>query len=403
MRFEPAQSPLDVGIFGRTVARIEQVNRERIEWCCTDYGMSVQDLAAEIGMAQASMQAVIAGEQLPTFAQLERIARFFGRGVLFFLEPGEPEIEQVHTTQFRTLANQKPNLAPKMRALIERTERQREIYISLREELGEHEYPEFAPPQLEGMSISDAAAVVRRWLRFTGAENSFEGYRSKVEAAGVLVFRSNGYSGKWQIPREVSILGFSLFDPRCPLIVVRKEKWESRQTFTLMHELGHLLLHRTSSIDDDHDMHANHDGEQEANAFAGHLLVPDAYLRQISDQDRPADVAEYDEWLSDNRELWGVSTEVILRRLLDAGRLDRANYAAYRAWWSRWDYDEPEAAAAPRIYRHREPKHIFGNRFVRLVFDALGSERITLARASTYLDSLKISDLRELERHCAGV
>jgi len=364
--------------------------------------MSVQDLAAQIGMAQASMAAVIAGEQQPTFAQLERIAKFFGRGVLFFLEQDEPELEEVHTTQFRTLANQKPNMAPRMRALIERAERQREVYISLREDLDDQEYPEFAPPQLDGMNIADAAATGRAWLRLSGAENSFEAYRSKVEAAGVLVFRSNGYGGKWQIPKEDSILGFSLFDPRCPLIVVRKEKWESRQNFTLMHELGHLLLHRTSSIDDDRDMHGNHDGEQEANTFAGHLLVPDAYLTQISDQDRPTDVAEYDEWLSDQRELWGVSTEVILRRLLDSGRLSRAEYVAYRTWWSRWASNESEAAS-PRMYRHREPKHIFGNRFVRLVFDALESERITLARASTYLDSLKISDLRELERHCAGV
>ena len=382
--------------------RIEQVNRARIEWCCHDYGVSVQDLAAQIGIAQASMAAIMAGEQQPTFKQLERIAKFFGRGVLFFLEQDAPELEQVHTAQFRTLANQKPNMAPKMRALIERAERQREVYISLREELGDQEFPEFAPPRLDGMRISDAAATVRAWLRLSGAENSFEAYRSKVEAAGVLVFRSNGYGGKWQIPKEGSILGFSLFDPRCPLIVVRKEKWDSRQNFTLMHELGHLLLHRMSSIDDDGDMHGNHDGEQEANAFAGHLLIPDAYLRQIFDQDRPEDVAEYDEWLSDQRELWGVSTEAILRRLLDSGRLERAEYAAYRTWWAKSASEESDGPA-PRMYRHREPKHIFGNRFVRLVFDALESERITLARASTYLDSLKISDLRELERHCAGV
>lgn len=383
------------------MTRIDQVNRDRIEWCCADYGLSAQDLAAEVGISEQSMQAIMGGDQQPTFLQLERIAKFFGRGVLFFLEPGAPTTEEVHTPEFRTLANQKPNMAPRIRSLIERAERQREVYVSLKEEIGEADYPLFAPPDLQGMDLSAAAAAARRWLGLDD-ENTFEGYREKVESAGVLVFRSNGYNGKWQIPKDNPILGFSLFDARCPLIVVRKEQWEVRQTFTLMHELGHILLHQTSSIDDDQDMHGSDGSEREANAFAGLILVPDKYLQTISDEDRPEEVSQFDEWLHEHRRALGVSSEVILRRLLDSGRLDHADYAAYRTWW-RSRPDTAQESSGNRQYRHREPKHIFGDRFVRLVFDALGSERITLARASSYLDSLKISDLRELERHYAGV
>ena len=38
------------------------------------------------------------------------------------------------------------------------------------------------------------------------------------------------------------------------MIVIKKQPWEPQQSFTLMHELGHLLLHKTSSIDDEHDL-----------------------------------------------------------------------------------------------------------------------------------------------------
>ena len=55
------------------------------------------------------------------------------------------------------------------------------------------------------------------------------------------------------------------------------------------------------------------------------------------------------------------------------------------------------------MYRHREPSHIFGDRFVRTVLDALNNRYITLAKASSYLDGLKINDLHQLERHYAGV
>jgi len=216
-----------------------------------------------------------------------------------------------------------------------------------------------------------------------------------------LVFRSNGYNGKWQIPRENPILGFSLYDPTCPVIVVKKLDWESRQSFTLIHELGHLLLHKASSIDDEHDFESHRGREQEANAFAGHLLVPDAFLASIQDTDRPDEVSRYDNWLERQRRAWGVSSEVILRRLLNTGRMQQDQYEAYRQWRSQTVITQEDGGN--RKYRHREPKHIFGDTFVRTVLDALYARHITLAKASGYLDSLKIKDLHQLERHYAGL
>ena len=101
-----------------------------------------------------------------------------------------------------------------------------------------------------------------------------------------------------------------------------------------MHELGHVLLHKSSSIDDESDLYSQNGHEREANAFAGHLLVPDEHLNQIRDVDRPTDPAQYDVWLRDQRQEWGVSGEVILRRLKDSGRLTQAQYDAYRQWQS---------------------------------------------------------------------
>jgi hypothetical protein len=46
---------------------------------------------------------------------------------------------------------------------------------------------------------------------------------------------------------------------------------------------------------------------------------------------------------------------------------------------------------------------VFGDKYVRTVLDALNARHITLAKASTYLDNLRISDLRQLERYYAGI
>lgn len=380
--------------------RIQSINPDRIAWCCADLGITPAELAVEAGIAAATMEHVMARQDGMTFNQLRRVADHFGRGVLFFLEDGPVDEAQVHSPQFRTLANQKPELSSKLKALIERVEKQREVYLSLLEDLDDADRPRFNPPVLPNDDPKEAANIARQWLGMN-EQNHFYTYREALESRGVLVFRSNGYNGKWQIARENPILGFSLYSSTCPVIVVKKQDWETRQSFTLMHELGHLLLHKTSSIDDERDLESHRGHEREANSFAGYLLVPDAFLASISDIERPSEVSQYDFWLERQRKAWGVSGEMILRRLLDSGRLPQSQYEAYRRWAAQTVIVQSDGGN--REWRHREPRHIFGDTFVRTVLDALYARHITLAKASGYLDNLKIKDLHQLERYYAGV
>ncbi len=379
--------------------RIDSINPQRIAWCCADRGITPGDLAGELDIAPINIEKVMAGEDGLTFNQLKKIADYFGRGVLFFMEQSVVDEAQVHTPQFRTLANQKPELSASVKALIERVEKQRAVYLSLREDLDETDRPVFIPPELPRNNPYEAARITRKWLAL-GERNNFESYRAAVEAKGVLVFLSNGYNGKWQIAKENPILGFALYNAECPAVLVKKRDWETQQTFTLIHELGHILLHKSSSIDDEQDFQSQQGQECDANAFAGHLLVPDAFLATIQGA-APEDVAQFDEWLKMPRKAWGVSGEVILRRLLDAGRLSQNQYLAYRQWRSQSPTKKTDGGS--REWRHREPKHIFGDTFVRTVLDSLNERQITLAKASSYLDSLKIKDLHQLQRHYAGL
>lgn len=381
--------------------RIQAINRERIDWCCAEHGMAADALAAVLGMSPDRWSAFWHDGEGLTFNQLRALAEHFGRGVLFFMEPGPAVPEQVHTPQFRTLAQQKPELSQRLRLLIERVERQRALFLSLREDLDDSLWAPFQAPSLPKADVAAAAAQARQWLGLGDEKNDFDSYRAAVEAKGILVFRTNGYNGPWQIAKESPIAGFALYDEQCPVIVVKKMASDAPQAFTLMHELAHLLLHKSSWIDDEADLHAAQGREQEANLVAGLVLVPEHFLASIQDAQRPADVAAYNGWLKPQRKAWGVSTEVILRRLLAAGRLPLASYQAYRAW-SQSVSPMMKDEGGTRLYRHREPKHIFGDRFVRTVLNSLSARRITLSKASTYLDGLKIADVHELERHYAG-
>lgn len=376
--------------------RIGHINAERILWCCNDYDLSPEQLAESLDISETRFNRVLTGEDGLTFKQLRKLARFFNRGVLFFAEPGPVNEARIRTPQFRTLYRQMPDLSPGLKALIERVEEYREIYLGLLDEI--ENAPTFRPLNVAGMRPARAAANARTWLGL-GVNNDFDDYRAAIERKGILVFKSIGYRGQWRIPDESEVIGFSLYHDNCPVIFVKKEQFKSRESFTLMHELGHILLHRSSFIDESDDFASLHGREHAANVFAGHILVPEEFLNQVNTAHYPERVDEIDEWLQPFRRSWGVSSEVILRRLLDAGSIDQRRYESYRQWRSQQPM--PISSGGSRKYRHREPRHIFGDRFVRAVFDALHARKISLYKASTYLDNIKIRDVRELEKYVA--
>ncbi|MCR4318036.1 MAG: ImmA/IrrE family metallo-endopeptidase [Planctomycetes bacterium] len=377
--------------------RIRGINARRIEWCCDDSGITIEDLIIDLSISSKVFDKMMAGEDGLTFNKLKEIADYFGRGVMFFLERGPVDAERVHSPQFRTIAGQKPKLSPKLRGLVERVERQRDLYLSLLEDLGDEDMPRFIPPRLPANDLNKSAGIIRKWLGLSehSERNDFESYRKAVEAKGLLVFRSNGYPGKWQIAKDIPVLGFSLYDHRYPVIFVKKTNPECRQSFTLMHELGHLLLHKTSFIDDERDFASDRGNEGEANDFAGRLLVPDSFLECIRDSDKPEHVSEYGNWLSKERVLWGVSVDVILLALKRVGRLSEQKYNAYKKWCE--GLPESQSDGGSREWRHREPTHIFGDNFVRTVLEAYYAGHITLSKTGKYLDNLKIKDLHKLE------
>jgi Zn-dependent peptidase ImmA (M78 family) len=384
--------------------RIGPINFERVRWCSDDFGISPEEVASHIHIAPTRWQAALEGREGLTFAQLRSMAEFFGRGVLFFLELGTVTETQVRTPAFRSLTNEEPGLSPEVKGIIERSERYRETYLAMREEVGEELAPPFKPPTASTTELPTTAAKVRTWLGLNGVNGvlrTFEYFREKVENKGVLVIRTTGYLGAWRFPPNSTVIGFSLPFKVYPVIVVRGQPAEPRMTFTLMHELSHLLLHGNGSIDRENDLWARQGKEREANALAGHVLVPDDQLNQIPRNAIPTNIAGYDDALRHWYGAWGVSAEVVLRRLLDAGRLSLANYEAYREW--RDNQPKLQKSGSNRSGRFKEPVQLFGRPYVRAVLTALRARRITLNKASGFLDNLKVNDVFKLEKHLASI
>lgn len=111
------------------------------------------------------------------------------------------------------------------------------------------------------------------------------------------------------------------------IVINTRERSDSRQRFTMAHELGHWELghYLRAELPDDtlgfagaYEGSGGSDGrsaiEIEANAFAAELLMPGAWLRKLSKPLRPG---APDELAS----IYGVSREAMFYQLMHCGRL----------------------------------------------------------------------------------
>ena len=372
-----------------------RVNPSRIQWCCDVLGISLESLSHEISVAYATLEKAMQNEAALSVNQLSKIAGYFNRSLLFFLEQDGVQEEQIYSVQFRTINNQKPIHSPKVRALVERVEKQRKVYLNLLNDLGEEVKSDWFPYNLDLTGdIKKVSQVCRKWLGL-GTRYTFEDLRQRIESKGLMVIVTNGYKGKWQIDKQNPIRGFSLYYDSLPIIVVKKQRGKGAQAFTLMHELAHLLLHKESMIDEESDLYSYLGKEKQANEFAGNILVPSVFLNQIDIEGLLSlKVNEYDSFLRSYKRNWCVSGEVILIRLLREGRFSQELYNHYREFKK---YEVFAESRGNRQSRFNEPVNIFGKYFVNTVLDSLHSKNITLAKASTYLDNLKIKDIHKLE------
>lgn len=174
------------------------------------------------------------------------------------------------------------------------------------------QFADFAPPKLPQARPSDqesielAAEAFRRSVGIR-ADSPIRNAVHAAEAAGIGV-------GLFD-PEDAPIHGFAHGDSALVLMLSKHSVW-SRRRYSVMHETGHLVLHRGA-------VHAP-EFEDHANRFAGAALVPrSAFWREFP---RPRG-GRFD-WaaLIAMKQRWGVSIQALVSRARDLSLIDQAQY-----------------------------------------------------------------------------
>lgn len=235
------------------------INPEILIWARETAGLDLETAARKIelnaarGLSGAERLAAIeAGDVMPSAPLLRRMADKYHRPILtFYLPkvPAPPELGQ----DFRTLPDQGDESNVLLATLL-RDVKARQALV--RETLEDDD--DAVEVELVGSAkgIRDAAglsAAIARAIGFDRAayrahaknEEAFAYLRTLVEAKGVFVLLA-GDCGHWSTAIEISIFrGFAIADRLAPFIVINDQDAKAAWAFTLLHELGHLLLGET--------------------------------------------------------------------------------------------------------------------------------------------------------------
>lgn len=320
------------------------VESEVLVWARTSVKLSQEDAARKLGVSISTLEKWEAGEASPTFIQLRKMAEVYKRplAVLYLRRP-PTDFDPIKS--FRRLVRAVDfELDYALTTNLERVSRQQDILLDL---LGEDAREIRA--SFPGVSVGDDAESTgarfaawigldihdqRRWAR-TGA--LARELTMLIERKGILIT---------QVQRiDPGVMrGCALTDHPIPAIIVNGADAPSAKSFTLIHELVHILLRTSDSADivpltgtwGDYDA-----TEKFCNLVAATTLLPREYFRQSVTRVRrhgSAPVAE--EELRTIASEFGVSSQAALIRMIGLGLESWETYRMFD-----WRHAEHESTA----------------------------------------------------------
>jgi Zn-dependent peptidase ImmA (M78 family)/transcriptional regulator with XRE-family HTH domain len=269
------------------------------------------------------------GSRRPTLRQLEQFAKATHAPLGALLLP-EPLSEPLPVPDFRTMPDAETE-RPSVDLLdtIFLCEQRQEWYREFARSSGQEALPLVGSLSL-ATPVPEAAQALQDALDFGVDERAYMPRWSdaltalieRAESAGVLVMVSGivgGNTHRALDPQEFR--GFAVVDELAPVIFVNGADTKAAQIFTLAHELAHVWLGQSAVSSANLVRPENHEVERWCNAVAAEFLVPMNSFRDDFNRNQPLD-----QQLRRLARRYKVSTLVVLRRVLDAGYIDRPTY-----------------------------------------------------------------------------
>ena len=374
------------------------VNPEVLVWARETAGRTQVEAAAKLGFkdtrtmtAAERLAALERGEKAPTRSKLAAMARIYHRPLLTFYLPAPPR-QGERGTDFRRPAGASSPLEPDVDALVRDVlSRQDMVRATLIAE------DEARPLEFIGalQKRTDPATAHRllqellpeelrsRYYKEQDAKLAFALLRSHVEQRGVFVVLKGNLGGSHHTRiGPQAFRGFAIADSVAPFVVINEYDFPpAAWSFTLLHELIHLLLGQTGLSGSE----AKHRREERfCNQVAGEWLLPDGRLESLI-LNHPAGINEQVTSFASDHNL---SNMMVAYRLLQADRIDRETYGtlcSFLALWQKRERDQKKTtqSGGPDYYTVRA--HRIGPALLQFCQRMMDSDALSTARVARIL------------------
>ena len=373
------------------------VTPQVLAWARREAGLDPEIAAHKLAVKPDRLARWESGEDRPTIPQLLKLSEVYKRNPAVFYLP-EPPHEALAVHDFRRLPEAGVAvLSSGLRYEIRLAATRREVLLNV---VGAEEMQTRLPQvRIENTDPERAAAAIRERLGVTVAEQrtwrrsdiGFRHWRDTLEGIGVLVFQTTRVDVK-------EMRGFSVVEASLPVILLNGADAHAGRTFSLLHELCHLIIRDGGLCLPGDDRHAEGAGHEVlCNRVAGAVLIPAESLLAEPIVARSAGGQNWaDEDLAALAREFAVSREAVLRRLLIVGRTTERFYREKRRQFAVEAAAREADAEGGIVPPFRRALNRMGRLYAKGVLEGFYEGRVSASDLSRYL-GLKLKHLPEFE------
>ena len=375
--------------------RVENINVEILRQCREQMALSIEDVKKK----GISIEDIESRKRCPTFRQLDTLAEMYNVPRWVFISDQLPSkynyVKSVPA--FRQFAEQAEEAFsdPKVRSVTAQVEQLRELVIELRKDMDEPIEP-FRPPEVKIQSSSFTAKAVRSWLNVENNLNlKFPKWKEKLEQKGIFIFMTDKYRG-WSHIRKGVFRGLSMYCPVLPIIIISDFDVKEAQSFTLFHELGHLLK-KEHAVDSCHESKkSKKKAENWCDRLAEEVLMPENEFRNATKVEKITELRNIEKLAKK----FFITPSACLVRLQNLNIINRKQYSNFdrqrREKHEEWERKKKESLGGASRDRVREVLNQYGHIYIRTLFQAYHNKEITLHKLGKAFNLKRTSQVLEL-------